>query len=351
MSYAPYVFPGFGTPQTGGIKPSMAGDFDNTKPTPWFGGGEDPPGPFGPGGGPGTENPNSGGGGAEPGASPTPTVSAEPCPQGAGWVRNGKGECVELWPGGSNPGGNGCGPGKKWDEATQRCVADTGSSGGTGGSGGSGGTRVTAFNPTTPKYEFTPWQRPPKTPFENDLEAQIKGFMEGWDKTVPYTPEVIRNQKTDAFRASFGRNNLNQEAVEADAIRSGRLRSTGTDRRIDSARRGAETNYAAADRAIDDTATQANDAARFRNRTAALDRAQAHLNSEREYLLSSESNDFRRQQGLAQLALAYYGLEQERWALTQQINNSNYQFNTNLNAQQDWNRLLLQWQIAQGLAK
>ena len=174
--------------------------------------------------------------------------------------------------------------------------------------------------------------------------------MEGWDKTVPYTPEVIRNQKTDAFRASFGRNNLNQEAVEADAIRSGRLRSTGTDRRIDSARRGAETNYAQADRAIDDTATQANDAARFRNRTAALDRAQAHLNSEREYLLSSESNDTARQQGLAQLALAYYGLEQERWALTQQINNSNYQFNTNLNAQQDWNRLLLQWQIAQGLA-
>lgn len=341
MNYAPYAFPGFGSPQTGGIKPPQyTASFDDTKPTPSYGGGEDPPGPFGPGGGPGTENPNNGAPGV-PGEGPSDTVGCGYDAQGnviQGTEQVSSAECdrrFKLRQQNLPP----------W---TPPSPSQPGSSSGSGGGGG--GPKVGAFNPTTKPYEFTPWQRPPKTPFENDLEAQIKGFMEGWDKTVPYTPEVIRNQKTDAFRASFGRNNLNQEAVEADAIRSGRFRSTGTDRRLDSARRGAETNYAQADRAIDDTATQANDVARFRNRTAALDRAQAHLNSEREYLLASETNDFRRQQGLAQLALAYYGLEQERWALTQQINNSNYQFNTNLNAQQDWNRLLLQWQIAQGLA-
>jgi len=267
---------------------------------------------------------------------------------------SGEGEAFNPLGGGTTP--QSCPPGYEWQGQERGCRAigggaPGGGAPGGGAPGGGGTSKVGAFNPQTPKYEFTPWSRPPKTPFENDLEGQIKGFMDGWDKSVPYTPEVIRNQKTNAFRASFGRTGINQEAVEADAIRRGGLRSTGTDRRLDSARRGAETNYSQADRAIDDTATQSNDAARFRNRTAALDRAQAHLNSEREYLLSSESNDFRRQEGLAKLALAYYGLEQERWSLTQQINNSNYQFDKGLSATQDWNRILLQWQIANGIGK
>jgi len=207
----------------------------------------------------------------------------------------------------------------------------------------SGGTAP--FKPSTPPYQFKPWTPPPQTPFEINLQGQISDFLKNWNTDVPYTPEVIQNQQTDAFRNSYGRVGTNKAAIEADAIRRGVLRSSGTDRRVDAVSRDAQSAYAQADRGITNTATQENFQARFNNRTAALDRAQKMLDSQREYLLASETNDFRRQQGLAQLAFGYYGLEQERWSLTQQLNNSNYQFGGTM----DWNKLLLQWQILNGI--
>lgn len=292
-----------------------------------------------------------------PAPSPSsPTQNNGPCPDGKirnykgecedrcpdGYARNGAGECIELFPNTNAPDRNtgGCGHNQRWDEATGRCVSRNDSD-----DDFSPSSRPSPFNPRTQPYQFTPFTPPPKTPFEIDLQAQIDDFLKNWDKSIPYTDEVIRNQKTNAFRASFGRTNANKAGIEADAIERGVLRSTGTDRRLDLARNVADSAYSAATRDIDDTATQSNFKARTENRLAALDRAQRHLESEREYLLAAETNDFRRQDGLAKMAFAYYGLEQERWALTQSLNNSNFQFGKTM----DWNKLLLEWQVANGI--
>ena len=264
------------------------------------------------------------------------------CPDGQHWEpsEQGGGRCVPDSTGPPTTQTSDCPPHYKRD-ANGDCQWD----GGGPARAPAPGSGTTPFKPSTPPYQFKPWTPPPQTPFEINLQGQISDFLKNWNTDVPYTPEVIQNQQTDAFRNSYGRVGTNKAAIEADAIRRGVLRSSGTDRRVDAVSRDAQSAYAQADRGITNTATQANFQARFNNRTAALDRAQKMLDSQREYLLASETNDFRRQQGLAQLAFSYYGLEQERWSLTQQLNNSNYQFGGTM----DWNKLLLQWQILNGI--
>lgn len=302
----------------------------------------------------------TGGSGGEPQNNPQ-----TPCAVGyeKKYKSDGSFECVKI-------GSQTCPEGHEWDAAHNGCKVkgtnwedgcwmDTdgkvycknnpkpsGGAPGAGGGGGGGGTpAVSPFNPTTPKYEFKPWKPPAQTPFEKSLEEQLNEFLGNWDKSVPYTPEVVRNMKTDAFKTSFGRTNVNREAIESDAARRGVMNSTGTDRRLDLQRANAEGNFAGAERDITNTSTVANFQAQMTNRLAALDRAQAHVNAEREFLMASEMNDFARQEKLAQIALAYYNLEQQRWGLTQQLNLSKTQFNQNL----DWHKLLLEWQIANGL--
>jgi len=290
----------------------------------------------------GSGGPDGGGTKAPGGGEQAPKKNKQECPAGHEWDAE----------------HNGCKvAGTNWDDG---CWMDTdgkvyckgnpkpsggGGGGGAPGAGGGGTPAVSPFNPTTPKYEFKPWKPPAQTPFEKSLEEQLNEFLGNWDKSVPYTPEVIRNMKTDAFKTSFGRTNANREAIESDAARRGVMNSTGTDRRLDLQRANAEGNFAGAERDITNTSTVANFQAQMTNRLAALDRAQAHVNAEREFLMASEMNDFARQEKLAQIALAYYNLEQQRWGLTQQLNLSKTQFNQNL----DWQKILLQWQIANGL--
>lgn len=209
--------------------------------------------------------------------------------------------------------------------------------GGSGGTGGSGGGA-----PAPPKPNWEPWAAPAKTPFELELEQQLRDFMGNWKDDVPFTDSVIGNLKTDAFRATKGRSLAEQRAIEADSIRRGVLRSTGTDRRLDAQRNEASSQYAAAERGIETTATQANFQARTANRLAALDRAEQHVNAEREFLMTNEMNHFARQQGMNQLALAYYSIQNQRFMLKMQLDNSNYQFDKSF----DWQK---QMDILMGL--
>lgn len=222
-----------------------------------------------------------------------------------------------------------------------------GSSSGGGSGGGSGSTQP--FKPQSKPYEFEPWTPPTPTPFAQDLQKQLSEFLNGWNTDVPYTDPVVSNMKTNAFLATKGRTAQEKRAVEADAIRRGVFRSTGTDRRLDARSNAADAAYAGAERGIENTATIGNYEARTQNRLAALDRAQRHVDSEREYLMASEMNHFARQEGLAKLALAYYSLEQQRWELTQQLNSGKYQFDKNFDYNSSWNKTLLEWEILNGV--
>lgn len=212
----------------------------------------------------------------------------------------------------------------------------TPTTGGSGGSGGGGGGGVAKFDP---------WVPPAQTPFEADLEKQLKDFLDNWDKSVPFTDQVVTNLKTNAFKDSFGRVTANKNAIDADAVQRGIYRSTPRDNRIDAMVHGADSNFTTASRNIDTTAAQQNFQAQMTNRLAALDRAQAHVDKEREYLMTSEMNQFARQSKLAELALAYYTLSQQRWAIQKQLDQAKYQFDTGLN----WEKTKFEYDMLNGL--
>lgn len=307
---------------------------------------------------------------------PKQNLTAEQCGPGEHWD-DGKGRCVaddETDPGCpsgyhkvTGPEGSGCVPdgaeskcpdgyewelgdpakfpngrckikGKTWDESQGTSVGGgsgkTGgdAGGGSGGGGGGGG------------FKFEPWTPPAQTPFEADFEAKLKEFMDNWDKTVPFTDSVISNLKTNAFKSTFGRVSANKAAIDADAAAKGTLRSTPTDRRIDNMIQAADSTFADSSRNIDTTAAQQNFQAQMTNRLAALDRAQQHIDAEREYLMTSEMNQFARQSKLADLALAYYNLAQQRWQIQQQLNAAKYQFDASL----DWSKQQYAYNMAQG---
>ncbi len=307
---------------------------------------------------------NPGGRWDDPIATPGQTQNNIPCAPGYEKKLNAAGtayECVKSAGSGDCPSGTrptviradgSTGPQECVDEAEyQRRLkiakdslpAGAGGGGGSSSSGGSGSTAP--FNPKSKPYEFEPWTPPTPTPFAVDLEKQLSDFMSNWSTDVPYTDPVVSNMKTNAFLATKGRTPAELRSIKADAIRRGVLRSTGTDQRIDAKTNAANAAYAGAERGIENSATMGNFEARTQNRLAALDRAQRHVDSEREYLMASEMNHFNRQEGLAKLALAYYSLEQQRWELTQQLNSSKYQFDKS----SDWNKTLLEYQILNGI--
>lgn len=242
------------------------------------------------------------------------------CPDGQ--ARNGEGDCVDL---GLDSGGG---------------------SGGSGGSGSGGGGRrpTTPFDPPAP-YEMEPWNAPAPTPLDLRLGSEIDSMLGDWDKRVPYTDKVITNQKASAFRSAHGRDTANRNAINADAILRGVFGSDHTGDRQDNMRRGADSQYAEGVRDIENNAAVQNDAAMFRNRTAAIDRAQQHVDNERNFLLTSEMSHFQRQQGLAEISLAYYRLAQERWALE---NNLGYNYAA-LGQNQSQFDSGMNWQVLQAL--
>lgn len=187
--------------------------------------------------------------------------------------------------------------------------------GGGGGGNGGGGSGGGGNAPNTPPWNWEKWTPPTKTPFELNLEDELKGFLDDWDKRVPFTADVIQNMKTGAKRNAFGQYGADKLAIEADAIERGVFQGEHTGRRLDNARRGYQSQFANDSRTIDTNAAISNDEAVFRNRTAALDRAMAHVNNEREFLLASEMSHFERQKGMAEVTLAYYNLEMQKWAL------------------------------------
>lgn len=263
--------------------------------------------------------------------------AAAPCPQGPGWARNGSGECIELFPGDDDPNTNGCGPNQHWDEAQKRCV--------NGPKSESTSTTSSSNTSSTPSQTapapFEKWVPPAKTPFEIDFEKQLQDFLNNWDKAVPYTDSVVANLKTNNFKSAYGRAGANRDAADADAISRGVFRSSGRDRRIDSINQSADETFSTGEREIDNTATQANFQAQMTNRLAALDRAQQHVDREREYLMTSEMNQFARQSKLAELALAYYQIAAQKSMLQSQLNQSKYQFDTSL----DWAKTQFEWDM------
>lgn len=230
-----------------------------------------------------------------------PTQKCLPmCPEGQ--ARNGAGDCVDLGLGGGKPDDGGPGGGK---------------------------SPITPA-PASPKpYEWKDWVPPAKTPFELNLEEELSAFLKGAGTDVPFTPQVVQNMKTSAHRAATGTAIQDKNAIEADAIQRGVYRASHTGDRLDTARRAQESTYAQAARETDITAAIQNDMAIYRNKTAALDRAQAHVNAERDYLLSSQMADFERQKGMADVSIAYYNLEQQRWALQNQFSLSKYGIDMN----------------------
>jgi len=204
-----------------------------------------------------------------------------------------------------------------------------GGGGGTSGGGSGGGGYKPTGAPSMPKPTWEEWIPPEKTPFELNLEKELSGFLDDWDKKVPFTADVIQSMKTGAQRNAFGTAGADKEAIEADAIERGVFQGDHTGDRLDNARRGYRSQFANDSRTIDTNAAIANDEAVFRNRTAALDRAMSHVNSERDFLLNSEMSHFERQKGMAEISLAYYNLEMQKWALTNEWNLKKYGIDEN----------------------
>lgn len=276
-------------------------------------------------GSPEQQDPNPGGPGG--GGETPPPPNAPPntnCPSGQDW-NNAHNKCMPTCPTGTTRAGNADGQCTPIDYSP-----GPGQGGNNGGSGGSGGYRPTGGNgPNIPKPTWEEWVPPTKTPFELNLEDELSGFLDDWDKRIPFTADIVRNMKTGARRNAYGSANADKQAIEADAIERGVYQGDHTGDRLDNARRGYQSQFANDSRNIDTNAAVANDAAVFRNRTAALDRAMSHVNKEREFLLASEMSHFERQKGMAEISLAYYNLEMQKWALTNEWNLKKYGIDEN----------------------
>jgi hypothetical protein len=148
---------------------------------------------------------------------------------------------------------------------------------------------------------------------EGSILEQIMAGLQGGTR---FTPEVMAILAGQAHAQSRGAAKRGTEAIQSDALRRGLGRSpAGTQRGIADVQRGAEGQYA-------QTVAQQQLAkinGDYQDKTAALDRAQKYLDSQRDYILRADMTAAAREASAAQISLGYARIQAERGNLQMQL--------------------------------
>jgi len=135
--------------------------------------------------------------------------------------------------------------------------------------------------------------------------ARIQSALGGWDAST------LERMKGQVFGAAMGRKAAGLESMSDDLLSRGLARSgigaegaIALENQAQQAYTGGVTNIMIKE---------------VEFKMAALDKAQKHLDSLRDYIVSRESNAIQREIGLAQIKLGYTKIEAERDMLTQEL--------------------------------
>lgn len=191
-------------------------------------------------------------------------------------------------------GGPGYNPDGTLREAENASGGGSAGSGSGAGSSGSGSSSGSGTGTTPPGTEPGDWGGLSET-IINGLNAILSG------DDVPFSQDVLERQKAALFAATQGQAGAAQDTINRDLIRRGVFRSGIAADAEQGLQRAALQQYGQGVNAAQIEGAKEN----YQARMNALDRAQKHLDSYRQYILQKEMNETERQKALDTIKLGY----------------------------------------------
>lgn len=210
---------------------------------------------------------------------------------------------------------------------------------GGGGGGGTGPAPGAAFNGINPDLLGV------GSEISSSMEAFLKGAIGGQTR---YTPEVMQDILAGSKAETEGQVAQSTDQLNSDLAQRGLARSTYGAGEAAAVRRAGDQRFSESSRQLrmDKAKTD------FEDKLAAVDRAQAYLNSLRSYVAQLDVTQSEREKLKATIELGYARIDAEMKMLLKQLASQKELLGMSLNSQQTiakWGIESNNWQFLQGL--